>query len=305
MEPLSIITITAAATGVAGKVAERAWDRGEKWLASYFKDHREIVQETAQQNALEFLSGLAERIKALEERASASTELNSRVEQTLDDPDFSALLQSAILASARTSSGTKHSILSRAVAERLACEAESLLALASSLAIEKLPLLTPNQINYLALLTFLQVIRPASSAFAVPVAEAEAKYEAWIERSLSCLLPGIQLTPHDRSHLISLSCIQQGSFGPSTTVAAVMRPNFLKDGWDFPKPAFFKENPLANAFEQIYQRNMTLTHLTTAGELIGIYSHDLKVGTETVVNWNFSFQQSHVIHINPLSNQKP
>ena len=45
MEPLSIVAISAAVGGAAGKLVEKAWNSGERWLASYFKDHHPEAQE--------------------------------------------------------------------------------------------------------------------------------------------------------------------------------------------------------------------------------------------------------------------
>ena len=56
MEPLSIIAIGAAVGGAAGKFVEKAWDSGEKWIQSYFKDHKEVVQQKATDNTMDFLN---------------------------------------------------------------------------------------------------------------------------------------------------------------------------------------------------------------------------------------------------------
>jgi len=67
MEPLSIIAIGAAVGGAAGKFVEKAWDSGEKWIQSYFKDHKEVAQKKATENTMEFLNELAQRVKQLED----------------------------------------------------------------------------------------------------------------------------------------------------------------------------------------------------------------------------------------------
>ena len=47
MDPLSIIAIGAAVGGGAGKFVEKAWDSGEKWILTFFKDHGEVAQQKA------------------------------------------------------------------------------------------------------------------------------------------------------------------------------------------------------------------------------------------------------------------
>ena len=39
-DPLSLVALGAAVGGAAGKFVEKAWDSGEKWITSYFADHR-------------------------------------------------------------------------------------------------------------------------------------------------------------------------------------------------------------------------------------------------------------------------
>ena len=56
MEPLSLVAISAAAGGIAGKFVEKVWDSGEKWIQSYFKDHKQNAQVAATENSLDFLN---------------------------------------------------------------------------------------------------------------------------------------------------------------------------------------------------------------------------------------------------------
>jgi hypothetical protein len=65
MEPLSLIALGAAVGGGAGKFVEKAWGSGEKWIQSYFKDHKENAQIKATENSLDFLAELAQRVKQL------------------------------------------------------------------------------------------------------------------------------------------------------------------------------------------------------------------------------------------------
>jgi P2-related tail formation protein len=63
MEPLSIIAIGAAVGGATSKFVEKAWDSGEKWIQTFFKDHKEVAQRIATDNTLDFLNELAQKVK--------------------------------------------------------------------------------------------------------------------------------------------------------------------------------------------------------------------------------------------------
>ena len=54
--------------GAAGKFVEKAGASGEKWLPTFFKDHRPRAMEKAWDNSKDFLAKLAEKVAQLEEQ---------------------------------------------------------------------------------------------------------------------------------------------------------------------------------------------------------------------------------------------
>src|ERR1700730_7418425 len=96
-DPFSMIALGAAVGGATGKFVEKAWDSGEKWIASYFANHRPKAIEKAQENSADFLSELASRIKDLEDRKEVSKE---RIETAQEHPDFSVTLHTALITAA-------------------------------------------------------------------------------------------------------------------------------------------------------------------------------------------------------------
>ena len=116
MEPLSIAIISGAVGGVAGKFVGKVWDSGQKWLSRYFQDHAPKAREEAEQNSLDFLNKLAERVKTLEEQGN---QYKKTIEDSLNHPDFSVLLQKAMISSAQTEDKQKHEFLARLVSDRL------------------------------------------------------------------------------------------------------------------------------------------------------------------------------------------
>ena len=149
-EPLSLIALGAAIGGGAGKFVEKAWDSGEKWIVSYFANHQEKAREKAEENSADFLKKLGKRVSELEKSRQVSEEALVTAQE---HPDFSVVLQKAMLSAAQTDSEEKHELLSRLVAERIQASPESMLSMASKMACDAISFTTPNQLKILGLLT--------------------------------------------------------------------------------------------------------------------------------------------------------
>jgi len=283
MEPLSIVAISAAVGGAAGKLVEKAWDSGERWLASYFKDHHPKAQETARENSLKFLSDLAQRVHQLEEDAKDNDRIKRQIESALGDPDFSALLKDALIASSRTGNEDKHKILARIVSERLRCQSEGLVALTSTLACDAVKYLTPKQMRFLGITTFVYSIRPSPFPPTIPPEEFAQWYVKWLTRFLSLHLPIESLTHLDFTHLESVSCIKYEPF-IGRDLRKILSPS-AEAGYDWPFDDFIQNNPFGKQLYELWKNGMQQTALTTRGQLIGIYVHDELTKTKTMINW--------------------
>lgn len=156
-DPISTVLLAAGVGGLGGKVVEKAWESGERWLLERFGSHSETVQASARQNAAAFVSELASRVEVLEKNNRVSAETVS-VAQT--DPAFSALLQRTILNASQTSDPQKANLLAQLVANRLASEAESTYSLASQLAADAIRNSTRHHLNLMAFLSFMEDLRP-------------------------------------------------------------------------------------------------------------------------------------------------
>jgi len=205
MEPLSIIAISAAIGGVAGKFVDRAWQLGEKWLSNYFKDHAPKAREEAERNSLDFVNQLAERVKTLEEQGEQHKKL---IKDSLNHPDFSVLLQKAIISSAQTDDKQKHELLARLVSDRLTKEPESLFALSSQLACDAVARLNIRQMKILGLLTNLMAVRPRPfPPSQIPKEIFDIWFVKWLEARLY-VYQDLTFISMDFLHLESLSCVK-------------------------------------------------------------------------------------------------
>ena len=142
-DPLSLLALGAAVGGAAGKFVEKAWDSGEKWIQSYFENHHVKAQEKAKENTLSFLTNLAQRVEMLENGKMVSPE---QISSSQEHPDFSVVLQKAMISASQTESKEKHQLLSRLVAERIKAAPESLMALTSKMACDAISYTTSNQL---------------------------------------------------------------------------------------------------------------------------------------------------------------
>lgn len=194
-DPLSMIAIGAAVGGTAGKLAEKAWDSGERWLRERFASHGQEVQEQARKNVAQFVERLADRVKALENDRAIDP---ARLLETERHPQFSSLLQRSLLNAAQTDDASKHDILARLVAARLTVDAETTLALASRLAADAIARSTRRQLTLMALCCFLQDIRPRDP---MPVPD----YIAWLDVFLKPF-SAFEFKDVDARHLVAIAC---------------------------------------------------------------------------------------------------
>lgn len=282
MDPLSIVAISGAVGGAAGKLVEKAWDSGEKWLGDYFKDHHQKAQETARQNSLKFLNNLAERVHRLEEETKDDPKIKEKIISALQNPDFSALLKDALIASSRTDNAEKHKILARIVSERLSCHSEGLLALTSTLACDAVKHLTPKQMRFLGITSFTYFIRPNPFPPDITPQQFSQWYLGWLTRWLSLYLPIELLKPLDFHHLEAVSCIKYETF-IGRSLKEVLGPR--KAEYDWPFDDFIKNTPSGKQLNELWEKGMQQTTLTTTGNLIGIYVNDELTKTRTSIDW--------------------
>lgn len=266
-EPLSLIALGAAIGGGAGKFVERAWDSGEKWLSSYFSNHQEKARQKGQENSLSFLTDLARRLERLEAEKRLSSE---KIATAQEHPDFSVVLQKALLSSAQTESKDKHQLLSRLVAERIASAPESLMALASKMACDAISYTTINQLNIMGLATNIMYISPNGKL-------DEQQYFHWLQTRIGPFL-GTKATVLDYTHLEALSCLKYESF-LTRDLKQTLTNNAGQINFNFDA---FKVSPLGLFLTDIWEKQgLKSVQLTSVGQIIGVMVSDQTTGTTT------------------------
>ena len=270
-DPLSLIAAGAAIGGAAGKFVEKAWDSGDKWISSYFENHQEQAKQRAAANSLEFLNDLATRIKTLEETSQVSKE---RIIESQEQPDFSVILQKALLSAAQTESKDKHQLLSRLVSERIKSKPESLMALASKMAVDAISYTTSNQLRILGLVSNILYISPDQNL-------SEQQYIGWLNARLGAFI-GTEASNLDYIHLESLSCLKFESFitrDLNQSLSEKVKAEFNYE--------IFKATPLGVYLADVWEnKNLKSTQLTSVGQIIGVLVSDqLTNSTTNMQGW--------------------
>jgi hypothetical protein len=273
MEPISLIALGAAVGGGAGKFVEKAWDSGEKWIQSYFKDHKPNAQQKAIENSYDFLTELAYRVKQLEDEKKVS---KVKIDEAQDHPDFSAFLQKALITSAQTESKEKHKLLAVLVSERLIAEPESVFSLASKMACDALSFITSNQILLLGLLVNLYLIRPQPfPPIGLNIENFQDWLDTWISQRIS---PYKQFTlgKQDLNHLESISCIKINHF-----VSRDINQLFLVKDFKFDFNSL-RSLEIREKIQSLWSDSgLQQVDLTTTGQIIGVLASDMLSSTKT------------------------
>lgn len=283
-EPVTLILSGAAIGAAAGKFVEKAWDLGEKWLSKYFEDHHEEAKAKAKENSKDFLNKLAEKIDILEKEKEENKE---KINQALSNPDFSILLQKAMLSSAQTENTSKHELLSRLISDRLIRNSESIHALTAKLACDAISSMTSRQMTILGLSSALRHISPSNILYH----EIKTKEEFddftinWLN-SLTLNLIDWYIEELDLEHLEALSCITIMRVG-STDFKSLLKEKFSHQVYKFDYEIFSKSK-LGNILIPLWNHYYKRFALTSVGQLIGFYVIDIKNDANTVLSsdWN-------------------
>ena len=276
VDPNSIV-LGALIGGAAGKFAGKAVELGCNWLAERFKGHLEKAKEKAQENALDFLAQLAQRVKTLEEQGEQYKEI---INESLNQPDFSALLQKAVMSSAQTEDKQKHEILARLVADRLTKGSESLVSLTSHLACDAISHLTIKQMKILGILAVVFFIRPSPFPSSQVVKHDKVMSIWWLQWLEDMLKVYQDVAPYtmDFLHLESLSCIKYDSIVGRGLEGILSFPKESGLKFDY---KMFSEKDVGKNISKLWKLSLQHAFPTTTGILIGTYVSDLLQKTTT------------------------
>lgn len=269
-EPILTVATIAAVSGAAGgtitRLMERGVDAGIDWIHAHLSKHGEEVQRRAQANAAEFLIELSNRIASLEGSVEG---LSENMDDRLSSPDFAATLQSAIVASARTSEGVRHKLLAEAVAHRLRYADEDPMALAEGMAVDVVAKLSKVQLAFLGLRHGVAGLRhPRRAPEPDPAADLEKRVASLRNRFSEVE----RVDPTDYLHLASVSCAIHGGGAIVWSFESIFEHHYWQD-WD-PRshfPNFDSGRWLAQVWKTGGERvSLTLVGATVAAHVYSV-----------------------------------
>lgn len=277
MEPLSIAIISGAVGGATGVFSKEVWDLGKNWIGTYFKDHAPKAIAKAEQNSLDFLAQLAQRVKNLEEQGEQQKKV---IVDSLNQPDFSILLQKAMVSSAQTEDKQKHELLARLVTERLTTESESMLGLASQIACDVVPKLTVNQMSILSLLIHENSMKPSPFP---PHDMSQEEFNKWYVGYLTEKMQVYQnliVSNLDLLHLAALSCVSISGISVANHLRHILFVNKKETGYSF-DTQLFTSTSIGKKMNELWESYLNGVQPTSIGQLIGIYVSDMLNNTKT------------------------
>ncbi|WP_336030965.1 LPO_1073/Vpar_1526 family protein [Acinetobacter pittii] len=269
-DPISLIALGAAVGGAAGKFTEKAYDSLSVWVGEYFNTHQPKAKEKAQQNGLDFLVELSQRVQILEQSGRIPRE---QIETAQENPSFSDALHKSLMVAAQTDNKDKHILLANTLSERLAAEPESLLALTSKMSLEVISNITPNQLNILGFAVEILFIQPSSSP-------NEDEYIAWIKERYKHYID-LKISNLDLVHLEALSCLKLNHF-MSRDIYQILT---MKNGGRGFKKEFLEQDELGKKIKELWNNNIEKLDITSVGQLLGVHVANLRTGTLTPLDY--------------------
>jgi hypothetical protein len=277
-DPISTIIIAGAAGGGASKLVEKAWESGEKWLSTFFKDHHPRAMEKAIDNSKDFLNKLAAQVAQLEERQQVDRAI---IDRALEEPSFGVILQKALIGSSQTESQEKHELLAKLVAMKLDAPQETLRSVVAPVACEAITHVTHNQLKIIGIQTVLTLINPSFNV------QTEADFlsvcGSWITAQLAPFAD-VQIRRIDLMHLESLSCAKLISIGVGEYVLAGFLKNWKCKDFTFTPDALY-ELPIGEKIKVWWETQaLNRLQLTTTGQLLGFYIVEIMGGTSVDIS---------------------
>lgn len=278
--------VSGVASGAAGGLVKSMWDSfGGRWVDAYWERHRPEAQRRAREQAQAMLASLAERLSLFEQEMTQQGKTIESLDKTLSEPDFSAVLESAIIAAARTDDHNKHQLISRMIAERLIAPTDDLRILVAPLVVDAIPRLGKRHLEQLALAALVSTIRPLNLLQPLSTSWDQQEYRDWWQAALS-FYPEVRLQALDMAHLMSVSCAVVETHNSDLAQTLTIPGEKFQEEDTFIR-TFLQDTEEGRRLEHAWNTGLGRLTLTSVGMLIGTYVHDLYTGVQTnLIVWS-------------------
>jgi len=267
--------IGGVASGASKQFTESVIQQGKQWIASRFQDHQVKAVEKANRNANDFVERLALKIHRLEEAREVDSALINRA---LEEPNFGALLQSALIGSAQTESQEKHELLATLISCRLTAANESLLTATSQIATNAI---SHCSLKHLQFLGFCASFCIKWSGFLnLEIGDETGLIDGcrnWFETRFAPYKT-LTFSQIDLLHLESVSCAGINQFTPS--VNAAMADAWTTEKWQL-RESHLRNYEVGECIIRLWNSFGKMTRLTSVGFLIGWMVSDQLCGADS------------------------
>lgn len=270
-----------ALVGAAGNLIAEVGKKGGEWLAEKYQAHNPEVQRRAKINAENYLDRLAKRVERLEKELPTSQNV---IDEALNHPGTSLLMQKALISAAATDNELRHTLLSELIAQRLTAESEDMIALVGSAACDVIGSLSSRQIKLLGIMARLFGIRP-DQTMKFENSDAYNSFLISWWNTFGLFTDDLDKTNNlDFLHLDGLSCINYSSISENNLEKLLeIEIGTIKYNIDINK---FEKLKWWNNFYYAWNVGIINSNLTSIGMLIGILFHDSESKTKTTINWD-------------------
>lgn len=263
MDDVVLAVLTGAVGGASGNLISNYADRSVLWLKDKFHNHNEIAQQKAAENSLEYLKQLGDKVQRLEER---STKDHLTLNQALEEPDTSILLQKSLITASTTSNPLKHALLSDLIVKRLESNNEDYPSLIANQACDAIGSLSSDHIKILSVLAGIYILKPEVPQRNLSGEEHEIILINYMNSVCKCVNSINTMNAFSFKHLAALSFISI-SIGSSDLFKTI---NGKKESNDFEVTADrFNKLDWWPKFFEVWNDLMCHVDLTSTGIFIG------------------------------------
>jgi hypothetical protein len=220
---------------------------------------------------MQLLNLLAEKINHLEQTI-LDIETKKKIENVLDSPDFSKVLEQSIKISSLSEDKEKKDILAQLIIHRLSVDTEMTEALVVKITIEKIEYLNNNQLKMLGLIF---ALKQTSKDFGYDDPERQKFTDDVIKKLLlERFAPYYKISVNqlDLEHLEFHNCIKM-NYSLETMLGALILP--LEIYTKEQEVTFFETNLEVKLLVDWTNNNLQHAEQSIVGQLIGQYVHDL------------------------------
>jgi hypothetical protein len=267
MDATELVILGSAVGGAVGGLAQTVVAASIDWSRAKYAGHPPAAGAKAVENTRDFLEELIACVQRMEQ---SNTATHQQIAKAMYHPNYSVVMQQAILGASQTESRDTHILLAAIVSERLRIDEDTTAARVIPHACEVVTALTGRQLKLLGLLYTLQHMQLSPIPTTVPVDTQKTMGLLSVQNVLA-LYHDVDCKQLDWMNLTSEGClIARPGMLVSQTLETMLR-NATSPEFSFDR---FYMTELGAHLRSIFDSMLNGMHLTATGSLIGLFVSD-------------------------------